>query len=382
MTRDTSAAPHGALAAKIHRTLSGTLKRVLPIGLLLISLAVLAGCDLIRDSYLADPPYVQNDREKEDGPPPAINLDEYEFPFDVKFCSAPNCPPDEKITISPGEGTKPKAEGDAELEAGEEAKHTAYEIAVTAAAVAAGIEDDSTKEKARFLRNQLFHAISARSYELCQFHKAGIIGYAASANFATGFLETSLSAISAAVGGETAKTILSTTSAVIGAGRAEFNAEIFQNLLTTAILEKIEEDRSVKLVAIQEKSDESTDEYAVDEMLVGLNEYHYACSFMNGLVQLASGTKRKVATRAEIDTEIDDLKGRNIKIAEEIGGIYSELEKLDPAKQQDRKRALEKQVQSLELAFQQNSARLTQLRAMRFSAGVKSVSEDVENTDQ
>jgi hypothetical protein len=103
---------------------------------------------------------------------------------------------------------------------------------------------------------------------------------------------------------------------------------------------------------------------------------------MNGLVQLASGTKRKVATRAEIDTEIDDLKGRNIKIAEEIGGIYSELEKLDPAKQQDRKRALEKQVQSLELAFQQNSARLTQLRAMRFSAGVKSVSEDVENTDQ
>ena len=67
MIRDTSAAPHGALAAKIR----GTLKRVLPIGLLLISLAVMAGCDLIRDGYLADPPYVQNDRKEYeyDGPP-------------------------------------------------------------------------------------------------------------------------------------------------------------------------------------------------------------------------------------------------------------------------------------------------------------------------
>ncbi len=332
-----------------------------------------AACDTIRDAYLPDAAIITEERKEVGGKPGPINLDTYRFTFIVEFPGAkPPSPPAEDPAPSPV-GNDSGENGIVLRGPVTSGGTLAYHGAVMAQVVAVSSGDVANKRVAKVLRNMLQSKFRDRSDQVCDFHLAGILGYSATANFVTGLLATSLSALSAAFTGNAAKTALSTSAAIIGASRAEMNAQIFYNAVAPAVVREIRNSRIEAFKALEKLAEKSISEYSVDEMIRRVNEYHYKCSFMKGLVAV---TKEKVVT----PPTPEDIDNRILAIQEDNEGMKDRLTKLEKqfaTAKGPAKRAIRQQVLSVKHALSINNARLAQLRTMRLSAPIKAGGEFV-----
>ncbi len=327
-----------------------------------VALAALAmaSCTSHIDSFVVDGAAVTNENLATTTPPGPINLDTYCFPEDriLAIKAAEVIEAAEAIKAAgaqPPAGTIPTA--GAQPPAG--AKPPAE--CVPAFAKANGITKNGTPEgdsgKLKAYRDRLQATVIERSDQICGYHQAAIIANSAMINFLSGWTATILSGVSAIMGGAAAKSALSTASALVNAGRAEFNAEFYQNLFAAAIVKEIRNIRKTAKAEIDEKKTELTSDYTVEEALRDANAYHYKCSFYEGVVAVTEDKQaRQVLTRSDIKKEIKTLKDENTTLKTDIG-------ELDAKKPADALLIAQKKQQEL---F--NNTRITYLTALRVSA--------------
>lgn len=216
-------------------------RAILTAAVLITCGGLLSACDLAHDLHTVDPaivPYNLDVYSAAEAPPP-IDLDTFYFRED-----RPKDP-----TETP---TKP----------------TAYERAVVAELHAVQAPNDSAKrEEANLYRNRLQDEIQIVSDIICARHQTMIVADSVLVNFSAGFVQTTLSGISAVLGGETAKTVLSTGASIVGTGQALFNEEFLQNLLSTALIRQIRAEREKEMNEIIAKRNDEASSYSVDEAI-------------------------------------------------------------------------------------------------------------------
>lgn len=256
-------------------------------------LLAVAGCDLVKDKFLTNSVIVQNQQDQQSltdelGP---ISLEHY--------------------TLARGHVSGFAINRESGSSNADSAKKPLYFLAkeYEEKSITEAQENGADARKARYYRDSLIDTIQRRSEKICAEHQASILANSSTANFTTGFISTGLSAVSAAVGGETIKTILSTSSSIVNAGGTGIRAEFYQNLLAAAIVKKISEVRAETLQAINQKQkDSSVAEYGIDAALLDVEKYHKQCSFYIGLVELTDDAdKPELLTYAETTKRIKDI---------------------------------------------------------------------------
>ncbi|MDA0996920.1 MAG: hypothetical protein O2944_01785 [Proteobacteria bacterium] len=255
----------------------------------IIMIAALPGCDHIRSMYSVDP--VVTDTNSQDNPRDTqpINLDTYIFPEQRTV----------GVALTNGKLTPVL------LNAGTTVP-TAYKTSL-----------NDTQS-----RNRLIDAIIARSNEICKTHKAHILANSALLNFASSVISTILSGASAAVGGEAAKTALSTASASVNATGASIKAEFYQNLLSAAIVREIEKKREAELAKIKQRRGETNVAYSIDEAIRDVAIYHEKCSFFVGVTSLANDKEDQMSFE-DINARISTLRIDNVQLRTTLGSLAS-----------------------------------------------------------
>lgn len=235
----------------------------------------LGGCGMLQDKFIVDSAVVDNAGEDSTGKkaPPPFNLDTDCFPGPKPPTG--NCMP-------------------------------AYQMVWT--------ETDPNKK--RLLRNELQDLLIGRSNKICEVHQGAILANASEFSLFTDFTSTALATVSAAVGGEAAKTAFSGASAAVGAFGTQVRADIYQNLFATAIIKKIDELRVNPRNRINEKQKlpvgaATGETYSLTQAMTDVVDYHNQCSFFRGLLALAEPVKQEPMTRSQIDAEITALNTEN-----------------------------------------------------------------------
>jgi hypothetical protein len=319
------------------------------------ALTFLAGCSqgLIYDTYTADPAVRPIDAPEIDGatPPGPINLDSYCFAEDVEAAKddVPKC----KNELTAYRKTVAASELElACLPGGSD------EVTKPRVCADAGFLPYLTGEQkvglpptqAMVLRNRLQDLLIDRSNAICGRHLAAIVGDSSFTNAGASIAATALAGLSAAFGGTAAKTALATAAAIVTGGQAAVNGEIFLGYVAPAVTKKIAEGRLALLREIMGKRSTAVWGYTLENALVDVGRYHYACSFFVGLSDLVNGTelKREELTQAQITDAIAGLEKENGVLRDLLGKPGADRN-------------------SIELQLSLNNARLAQLRAMRLN---------------
>lgn len=259
-----------------------------------LSTGGLSGCETIHDQYIVDDAIIDRDAVSEDGSatPGPINLDTYIFHEDL--ISSVQIKSDGAV-----KSLKELAELDIQFIPNTDPIQSAYKRAT-------GNRED---------RNRLQQDVIRRSNEICEAHQGRILANHAFINFSTGLTSTVLSGISAALGGETAKSALSTAAAAVGATGAEVNANFYQNLLATAIVRQINELRLSEYNKILVEQSKDLGDYTISQAMLDAAVYHSKCSFFVGVTALASETTETL-TFAQIQARIKTLSDENEMLTE------------------------------------------------------------------
>ena len=257
----------------------------------LLLFASLSACSRIQGMYIVDTAISDGDTVSTSGakPPGPINLDTYVFPEDLP------------ITLKYADTDIGKAYTE------EEFKKRKRVIVLTDEEITPAF---SRALKSKEHRNRLQADIIRRSNEICTAHKGKILANQAIFSFSTRLLSTILSGVSAAVGGEVVKSALSTAAAAAGATGAEIDANFYQNLLATAILNKIDELRTTEYNRILDEQKKSPENYTVNQAVLDAANYHANCSFFVGVMALATD-KQEELTFEQIQARIAALQKEN-----------------------------------------------------------------------
>lgn len=157
-------------------------------------------------------------------------------------------------------------------------------------------------------RNSLQNKIIELSDDVCEQHKADIMGTSASANLTTGLGATIFSGVSAIVTGAAA-TNYAAGATILNGTRSAINAEVYQGLFTTAIIKAIEESRDKKRGEILSKQLKEPKDYSADQAIIDAQDYHFRCSFYHGLVVLNEDSKKRATpSRDELLGRIEVLR--------------------------------------------------------------------------
>lgn len=137
-------------------------------------------------------------------------------------------------------------------------------------------------------RNEFFETLLARSEEICGKHLADVMATAGTVGFGTSWMAGIFSALATANPGAAA-TNYAATSTVINAGGVAFNANIYQGMVTPAIVREIKKSRDSFLAnqAVEFKKIPVDQAPASAARRVAL-QFHESCSFFNGLAQLVA----------------------------------------------------------------------------------------------
>ncbi|MCC9623109.1 hypothetical protein LPB41_15565 [Thalassospira sp. MA62] len=181
-------------------------------------------------------------------------------------------------------------------------------------------------------RNELQGVILRRSETACQNHKAAIYTNSAVFNVSTGFLTSALAGAGAIVNGQMATSILAGTAALSNSTRSLVNEEVYQQMLSTAIISEIELNRKEFLAEISKKRASTTTDYTVEDAILDAERYNNLCSFYKGvasLVQKAGKSERNYEdvlsqSRSALKTEKDEIQS-------EINEITTEISQITPA---------------------------------------------------
>lgn len=198
-------------------------------------------------------------------------------------------------------------------------KRTAYEKAS-----AAGVGE--SQEDVRQARNHLVLTIMRRSEDICTYHKGAIMANAAALDFSTGFLSAVLSTLSTAFTPVTTTTALSAGSAISSAAGTGIRANMYQNILTPAIVTEIENVRVVMRKKILARQAEMPEHYSITEALFEVERYHKQCSFYVGVAELAKDRTPKARTKEDIQKEIKELRLQRDELTPKMAAGHMEVE--------------------------------------------------------
>ena len=245
---------------------------------LAVALVSLAGCGHISEAYIVDASVVDTSTEPVNGreAPPAFDLDQEKFP-------------------------------------GSTSKLSAYQETVQATG---GVQTA--------LRNRLQTLLLTRADKICRIHKGRILANASTFDFGTGLTAAILSTASAAVGGETAKTILSAGSAVATATGTAIRASFYQDILASAVVGEIERLQKIELDRIEKSRVKMATAYTPDDAIRDVVLYHFKCSFYEGLISLAKDKTAKAKTKQELTGEINALLKENEGLAKAVEAAGTE----------------------------------------------------------
>ncbi len=156
------------------------------------------------------------------------------------------------------------------------------------------------------LRNNLQNELIRKSDVACQHHMGDIIANGSLANFQAGFLATSLSAVASIVTGAAAKNFAA-TSTIVNAGKAQYNSDIYYGFLTPAIVREIKKDRISRLAEVRGLQSKPISAYDADTAAADALDYHFRCSFYNGLTLVVEEKKIPVLDYAELNKRAEKL---------------------------------------------------------------------------
>lgn len=175
------------------------------------------------------------------------------------------------------------------------------------------LDSEIPKVKNTESRNELIARLLSRSNQTCEQHKGDIIATGSVVNLNTSLLATTLSGLGAIASGVAARN-LSAGSTIASAGRDQYNSNVYYGFITPAIVREIEKDRSAKLTSIKNHFKDDLSNYPVNEAVSDVLQYHYACSFYNGLVLLTQDKAKYAPSYAELTLRIQNLDTRETTI--------------------------------------------------------------------
>ena len=174
--------------------------------------------------------------------------------------------------------------------------------------------------------------ISVSDY-LCNEHTKSIFGNDAAYNIGFG-TATNLFAGAAAVAGSVgAKTLFSSIALFSNAERSLVNETVYKTMISTAITTKIKESRqTAKSVIMTRLIGSNSQNYSIDLVISDVLDYHYKCSFMNGLeLALKEGTQQ-----SSKDRRINELRETLSRLQLQLDIRTKEINTLsDAAKKED-----------------------------------------------
>lgn len=180
---------------------------------------------------------------------------------------------------------------------------------------AAGPEQQ--KLQARYARNRLASILIKQSDDICTVEMGRLVSRDAMVNTGLSFADSALSTAAGVATGQLAHRILAGGSGLANATRENFNANVYRNVMSTAVAKAIDKDRTRQLALIDANSTKDTFDYPVDRMIMDVNEYHHTCSFYRGLELVLDAVSRNENT--------DEY----IRATAEIGMLKDELADLD-----------------------------------------------------
>ena len=157
----------------------------------------------------------------------------------------------------------------------------------------------------KLARARLIASMAMLSDRKCELHKATIMSNANNWNVATG-VATILFAGYASVARSANAAANSAAAAAATTGvQGQFNQEIYQGKLSTAILRAIDVARAKAYAKVIEGMNATG--YTTVQLVGDINNYHASCSLMAGVTELTKAIENRKPSRAEIEGKIARL---------------------------------------------------------------------------
>lgn len=183
-------------------------------------------------------------------------------------------------------------------------------------------------------RNAAISALAMNSEKLCVDHRKTIYGNEATWNIASGTFANLFSGVASVTGSEATKSALSALALFSNSERSLVSETIYKTALIQAVDTKIVQRRNELALGLYNKFSEPIDKYSAEAALRDLVEFHYSCSFMEGLrLALEEGiqerAKQKIIRLREtlrlIESEINSIPiaDRTSKTAEKYNALLA-----------------------------------------------------------
>lgn len=176
-------------------------------------------------------------------------------------------------------------------------------------------------------RNELQSAILRRSERACENHKASIYTNAAIFNVSTGFLTSALAGAGAIVTGQTATSILAGGAALTNSTRSLVNEEVYQQMISSAIIAEIDQIRKTSLEEIYTKRIQDITIYTIEDAILDAEQYNNSCSFYHGIASLVEKAGKEERTHEYvIEKSQSKLKIEKSETLEDIENVSTQIE--------------------------------------------------------
>ena len=148
-------------------------------------------------------------------------------------------------------------------------------------------------------RNRLAAILMKHSDDVFTVELGRLVAREAMVNTFGSILTSGLSTVSSIVSPETLKSVLAGGASFTNATRTHVNAEVYRNVLSTAVAKAIQNKRDEQRTAIVQHFGDKADAYTVDQMIMEVNGYHQTCSFYRGLGLVIQAVTRPSNTESE-----------------------------------------------------------------------------------
>jgi hypothetical protein len=171
--------------------------------------------------------------------------------------------------------------------------------------------DTDAKARARFVAT-----LVTMSDRKCEAHKATIMSNANNWNVATGTATILFAGYASVASSAHAAANAAAAAAATTGIQGQFNQEVYQGKLSTAILRAIDVARTKAYAKVN--AGLGTTSYPTVQLVGDISQYHASCSLMAGVTELTSAIDNRRKSRAEIDANIVRLtaeidKGKEAK---------------------------------------------------------------------
>jgi hypothetical protein len=168
-------------------------------------------------------------------------------------------------------------------------------------------------------RNRLTSILIKQSDDICTLELGRLTANEAMTNTGLSILGTGLATAASIVTGDLAQSILSGSSALVGASRDHINVHVYRNTVAQAVTQVIASERKTRATEIMGNYAKTIADWSIDDAIRQVNGYHGQCSFYKGLELLlkaadnntdlqAFRTERaQQAQRDRIDEELNRL---------------------------------------------------------------------------